>query len=283
MTVYKDKMNTIEFEVKDYSFESFEFSDKIDSIARNFEFQDITSVTKKSLDQHQKTIKLERSVAKANHFEIAPMVLEHRGLIDQEKREREDLIEQEVSRRIEEIKQAAFLEGKKLGQEQGREEVIEQMRHEVEQKISHLSEMVSQVLETQSDLMEKSKKDTYNVVKNLTKWIVLRELKEDDDYLKRLLEKLILEINTKSNLLIKVGQGSFNKMPDVLEHVQNTLGKFKNVRVEIDYDLDNRGLILESDNGIINASMKEQFKSINKLFETLGVDIEDDSIEEINE
>lgn len=283
MAVYKDKMNTIEFEVKDYSFESFEFSDKIDSVARAFEFQDITKISQKDIDNHQKTIKFERSAAKASHFEIAPMVLEHRGLIDQENREREAQIEQEVARRLEKVKEDAYLEGQKLGQEQGREEVLEQMRHEVEQKIAHLSEMVSRVLETESQLMEKSRKDTYNVVKNLTKWVVLRELKEDDDYLKRLLEKLVLEINTKANLLIKVGQGSFDKMPDVLEHVQNSLGKFKNVRVEIDYDLDNRGLILESDNGIINASMKEQFKSINKLFETLGVDSENESLEDINE
>lgn len=283
MAVYKDKMNTIEFEVKDYSFESFEFSDKIDSVARAFEFQDITKISKKDIEKHQKTIKFERNAAKANHFEIAPMVLEHRGLVDQENREREAQIEQEVAKRLEQVKEAAYIEGQKLGQEQGREEVLEQMRHEVEQKIAHLSEMVSRVLETESELIEKSKKDTYNVVKNLTKWVVLRELKEDDDYLKRLLEKLVLEINTKANLLIKVGQGSFDKMPDVLEHVQNSLGKFKNVRVEIDYDLDNRGLILESDNGIINASMKEQFKSINKLFETLGVESENEALEDINE
>lgn len=283
MVIYRDKMNTLDLEVKDYSFESFELGDNIDHTARLFEFKNISDVSPAQKKDHQRLIQSERSDAKKNHFQIAPMVLEHRGLIAQEERERETRILAEVESRLEAIKESAYSEGKQVGIEHGKNQVLEEMKHEVEQKLTHLSDMISRVLETENEIIEKSKKDTYKVIKNLTKWVVLRELKEDDDYLNRLLEKLVLEINTKSNLLIKVGQGSFDKMPDVLEHVQNTLGKFKNTRIEIDYSLDNRGLILESDNGIINASIKEQFKSINRLFESLGVEQDDEHNEDSNE
>jgi flagellar assembly protein FliH len=56
-------------------------------------------------------------------------------------------------------------------------------------------------------------------------------------------------------------------MPEILEHVQGRLGEMKNVRIEIDSSVTTRGIIVESENGIINATMEEQFKSLDKLFE----------------
>ena len=109
-------------------------------------------------------------------------------------------------------------------------------------------------------------------MKNLTKWITLKELENDGKYLERLMEKLLLEIQSRSNLLIQVNMNDFQKMPEVLEVVQSKLGELKNVRVEVDPAILTRGIILESDNGIINATMEEQFKSLDKLFEEVLID-----------
>ncbi|MCK6596009.1 MAG: flagellar assembly protein FliH, partial [Bacteriovoracaceae bacterium] len=109
-------------------------------------------------------------------------------------------------------------------------------------------------------------------IKNLTKWITLKELDNDGKYLERLMEKLLLEIQTRSNLLIQVNMNDFQKMPEVLEVVQARLGEIKNVRIEIDPAIETRGLIVESDNGIINATLEEQFKGLDKLFEQVLVE-----------
>jgi flagellar assembly protein FliH len=61
-------------------------------------------------------------------------------------------------------------------------------------------------------------------------------------------------------------------MPDVLAHIQGRLGELKNVRIEIDSAIATRGMIIESDNGIINATMEEQFKSLDNLFEDVLID-----------
>jgi flagellar assembly protein FliH len=281
MSVYKDKMGTIEFKVSDYQFEAFDTAVGSVNGAKDFEFINFDKNSPLTKPEHQKVIKAERGSATKNQFEIAPMVKEHRGLVEQENREREDRIEEEVKKRVDALREQAYQQGYNEGEETGRKETIEHTKHEVEEKVSLLNDMIYRVLEAEQEMLDSYKIEIYTLTRSLTKWVILRELNDDKDYLKRLLEKLIHEINSKSNLLIKVGVSQFKNMPEVLEQVEASLGKIKNTRLELDDTLDSKGLVIESDNGIINASLKQQFKGISKLFESLGVSQETESEAEI--
>ena len=71
-------------------------------------------------------------------------------------------------------------------------------------------------------------------------------------------------------------------MPVVLETVQKKLGELSNVRLEIDYDIKGPGIILASDNGIINATLTEQLNNLDKLFETIDLPISVNSPNDID-
>ena len=229
--------------------------------------EDFPGFTKKK----NELLNFERKCAKKNNFKISEIVLEQRGLEKQEAEEYEEKIRSEVESRVLKLQEEAIKEGYNEGVQQGREEVYNETRAAVEEKITALNEMISALLNSQHKIISKQKSEIYTLINNLSKWIILRELKEDGDYLNRLLEKLVLEVQTKSNLLIQVNQKNFDKMPEVLKIVQQKLGEFVNVRVEVDYDIESEGLIVESENGIINATIEEQLKSLDKLFESVGI------------
>ena len=127
------------------------------------------------------------------------------------------------------------------------------------------------VFETQKEaILVESKQEAYALVKNLTKWIILKEV-QDKEYVERLLEKLILEINTKSNLLIRINEEDFADLPGVIEKVESRLGALTNIRIEIGHDMVDRGIILESEVGVVDGSFKSQMKSLDKLFENVGI------------
>src|SRR5690606_38272934 len=92
---------------------------------------------------------------------------------------------------------------------------------------------------------------------------------DNKDYITRLLEKLILEINTRSNLVIRVNESSFENITDIIGIVENKLGVLTNVRVEKHLDMDKPGIILESENGIIEGSIEAQFSSLDRIFESV--------------
>ena len=259
--------------VEEYKFKNFTDEDSEPDRVTVFEFKPLFGAGHAiAKSEFQKVIKEERTFAKQSQFKVNPIVEKYRGLKDQEEQEYLEAVEKEVVRRISEIQDEAFKAGFDEGVNQGREEIFNEMRSVVDQKLDNFTQMVTEVLKTQDDILAQQKKEIYVLLKNLTKWIIIRELKEDGKYIERLLEKLLLEIQARNNLLIQVNPTDFGGMPEILAHVQSRLGELKNVRVEIDSAILTSGMIVESDNGIINATMEEQFTSLDKLFEDVLIE-----------
>lgn len=275
-------MKDIEFEVQEYEFRSFSPTSNSGEV-QEFTFEDLEGKSIAEIERHQETIKLERQSSVASGFDISPIVQQHRGIKEQEDEEKERRISDEVNKRVAAIEEEAYRKGYDEGVQKGREDVYEQTRAATDEKLISLSEMISQTLSTQEEILNSQKHQLYTLVRNLTKWVILRELKDDGKYIERLLEKLIVETQSKSNLLIQVDQKHFEMMPEVLESVQKKLGEFTNVRVETDYDIQGTGVVVESENGIINGSLNEQFKSLDKLFESVGLEKSDNNGIELNE
>ena len=262
-------------EIQEYKFQTFHDVAEDDpsyGAPQSYQFRDLNEVIGQDIEAKKKILRVERKRAWESDFKISPIVQEHRGLRKQEEEERERQIEQEVQARLQAIEADAVKRGYEEGVRAGREEVYNQTRLATEDKLTALSAMITDVLRTQEEIISVQKHEIYKMIKNLTKWIILRELKEDGAYVERLLEKLIVEVQTKANLLIQINQKEFEKMPEVLECVQKKIGQLPNVRVEIDYDIDEKGLVVESENGIINGTLEEQFRNLDKLFESVGVD-----------
>ena len=127
-------------------------------------------------------------------------------------------------------------------------------------------------METQIDrILLESQEDAYNIIKNLSKWIVLKEV-DEKYYLSRLLEKLVHEVNRKNNLVLHVNESAFGYMPEIIKLVERKVGKLQNTRVEVDLDQTENGIVLETENCIIDGSIQAQFKAIDELFRSVGLD-----------
>jgi len=263
---------TNEQEIKSFSFPEFSgaANSKID--AEEFLFRELSDSNPLKTPEKAKIIKAERERAASSGFNISPIVREYRGMAKQEVEERERRIEEEVQKRIELIRQDAFEQGFSEGVEQGKSEVFDQTRQMTEEKLTHLTGMIQDVLKEKEELLAQEKTEVYRLVRNLTKWVILRELKDDGEYLKRLLEKLITELGSRQNLLLQVNRAQFADMPEILEFVQSKLGELKNIRLETDEDVSANGFVIESENGIINGTMEEQFRSLDRLFEAVGLE-----------
>lgn len=258
-------------EIQEYEFKKlFKANDRIVDSA-NFEFTEFKEKSFKTDEQFANVLKGERENAEKKNFKIAPIVRQFRGISEQERDEREAFIEEEVQRRVAKIEEDAFQKGYVDGVESGKKEVFDQTRQATEEKLQSLTTLISDTLSLKAAILAKEKDGIYKMIRNLTKWVILRELKDDGIYLERLLEKLIAELQTKNNILVQIDQRSFEQMPDILENVQKNIGVLKNVRLELDYDIEGPGIIVESENGIIDGTIEQQFKSLDKLFQSVGI------------
>lgn len=262
--------------IESYVFKDFTGVDDDGSIGQVFDYslEEFSNQPRKNAD-FVKVIKSESKHAKGSQFRISPIVKKHRGIAEQEREDQERKVKDLVDKKFSLVEEEAFKQGYSKGLDKGREEIYQQLRNEVDEKVNILMEMINEVLAHKIELLQNQRLEVYDLIKNLTKWITLKELEVDENYLERLLNRLIQEVETRDNLLIQVNKNNFDSMPQVLERVQERLGELKNVRVEVDYDIAEQGIVVESENGIINASIEQQFKSLDKLFENVGVKADD--------
>ena len=250
---------------------SFEFSDlegnhvSGQSVFKSFQFQTLTGDSLNSETLSDGDIRSERQFAQKNNFTIDEIVRDYRGLSRQEQTDLEQKIQQEVNRRMELAHEQAYNEGLEKGQATGKQMVAEELQSAMKQKVEEFSKVIEHIQDQSNKILDRERHEVYEFIKRFTKWIILKEI-DEKRYLESLLEKLILELNSRKNLIVKVGRSNFSQMPDVMAIVEGRLGQLSNVRIEIVPELNYPGIILETENGLIDGSMEGVFSNIDKIF-----------------
>ncbi len=236
------------------------------STFKPFNFNELNGQPQKKNTITEETLRTERTYEKKNNFKIDGAVRDSRGLSRQEQNDIESQIQIEVQKRLETAYQEAYNEGIEKGKEEGRAEAMAHYQDELTAKVNEFSQIVDEMTKQSDKLVEKNRHDIYEFIKRFTKWIVLKEI-DEKVYLENLLEKLLLELNVRKNLIVKVGRANFSKMPEVIQTVEARLGQLTNVRVEIVPEINHPGIILESENGLIDGSIEGVFGNIDRIFE----------------
>ena len=213
-----------------------------------------------------RTIENERRLARDSNFDFHPILKEKRGIVAQERADKEKIIEDEIQKRLEEMREAAFEKGYDEGKKQGQNDVYEQTKIEAGEKLDRLGEIIDEVLKSKIKLIREEKKQLYDLIQTLAKWVILRELSDDGDYLKRLLDNLAQEIENNSEVVVYVDQENFKNMPEFIDYAKEKLSDFKNVKVEVAQDMEGPGLVLCTEGEIISGALKDQIKSLEKIF-----------------
>ena len=259
-------------EIKPFKFSDLE-SDHVVSHGQfqPFEFKTLSGESVTAGKASDEEIRSERKFAQKNNFKIDDLVKDYRGLSRQEQTDLESKIQTEVKRRLEVAYEEAYQEGLEKGKEEGKAQAYNEINEAMAGKVESLDQVILDVQAQSEKLMNDSRSEIYEFVKRFTKWIILKEINEQV-YLEGLLEKLILELNARKNLIIKIGKANFAQMPEVVKAVEARLGQLSNVRIEIVPEIVHPGIILESENGLIDGSIEGVFRNIDKIFEQVSPD-----------
>lgn len=254
-------------EIKPFQFSDLKSSHVVEKNQfKSFEFKTLEGESLTDINVSDEEIRSERTFAQKNNFKIDDIVRDYRGLSRQEQNDLEKRIQEEVNRRLDASFEKAYKEGLEQGRNDGRNSAESDFQSNLAKKIEDLEQVITQVHSQSDKILENNKQEVYEFIKRFTKWIVLKEINEKT-YLEGLLEKLILELNARKNLIVKVGKANFSQMPEVIQLVESRLGQLSNIRVEIVPEINHPGIILESENGLIDGSLEGVFQNIDKIFE----------------
>ena len=206
-TQLNDKKNA---KITSYKFKSFNkvIKENVEDAneVKKYEFSSLENVKQIIKEKEKNLVDFISKNSQAKGFNISPIVREHKGFKDRDLQEREARIAEEIEKRFNRIKQQGFEQGYNEGFEEGKVEVYNQTKVATEEKLDALTSMISETLKTQEELLVNQKKQIYYMIRNLTKWIILKELKDDGAYIERLLERLLIEMNAKKDMTKPLGK-----------------------------------------------------------------------------
>lgn len=255
-------------EVKPFSFTAFEEASETVGGYKNFEFRDLTGLATQNTKPTSKIIRSEREAEAKTQFKIDAIVRDMRGLSSQEKDDLETRINKEVEQRIREMREQAYREGIEKGRMEGADAAMREAMEKHAKQIDEVENMLVDLRQQCESRLEAHKSDIYEMSKRLVKWLVLKEVK-DEAYLPKLIEKMILEMNQRQNITLRVHPDDFAHMPQVIADLEKRLGSLTNLRIEPDVDMKGRGVILETENGILDSTPEALFQTIDKMYETV--------------
>lgn len=256
-------------DVKPFSFNALEGTPVGGSQGfQSFEFRDLSKNAAPANKPNAKIIRAEREAEAKTQFKMDALVRDLRGLSAQEKDDLEKRISEQVEQRIRETREKAYREGVEKGRLEGADAAMREAMAAHERQISEVEGMLADLRRQCEERLESHRHDIYEMSKRLIKWLVLKEVK-DEGYLPKLVEKLVLEMNQRTNLIIRVHPDDFAMMPQVVEALEKRIGNLPNVRVEPDLDMKGRGIVLETENGILDATPDALFQTIDKMFESV--------------
>jgi flagellar assembly protein FliH len=254
-------------EIKNFEYSDLQGSHVVGkNQAKPFEFKNLINADLASTKISEEKIRIERNFANKSNFKVDDIVRDSRGIANQEQNDLEQRIQEEVRIRFELAYEDAYKEGIEKGKQEGRELAYNEYKDELNVKVDEVQKVVGDLQSHTHTILEKNKLEVYEFIKRFTKWIVLKEI-DEKVYLESLLEKLILEINARKNLIIKVGKSHFAQMPEIIAGIETRIGQLPNVRVEIVSEIHYPGIILESENGLIDGSLEGIFLNMDKIFE----------------
>lgn len=182
--------------------------------------------------------------------------------------EEEARIQSEIQRRLdkkleairEEVKSEAYREGHAAGQEAAKAQVLEAAKPQLEQ----FQKLVSLFEGAKTELFKANEQLLLKIITQVAKSIVLRELKEDTDYTKRLVINLLERLGTRENIKIYVSTQVFSAVEGLKRDLAQSLGQLKNITIEADPEIEDMGCRVETEFGEVDADIAIQLKSIEE-------------------
>jgi flagellar assembly protein FliH len=216
----------------------------------------------------------EVDIADAERFKIDKEVFDLRQHRKAKKNELEQKIEERIQNDLSKIKESAYKEGFEKGLQDGMQKSYEEQQSAIEIKVSEMRGMIDNLLNRQIDIVKTQDSDLNKLIRDLTKWITLKDLKEDDEYILRLVSKVFEENKKTSKIIFQIGHGVFASFKNSVEELNEKMQEIYQGQVEIveSTNLDKDSIEIEIGSNILKANISDQLKSFDQIFEVAGND-----------
>lgn len=199
-----------------------------------------------------------------NRFNLHPASRKFLGIEKEEHRHLEGRINEEVAKRIDELRESARAEGFEQGRAEGEKIAKEEFTNRVQPLFENFQSILAGFDGAKDEIYHSNEDFLIQLVFQVAQQVLLKELKADRDYVKNLCSQLVEKIGAKDHIKIKIGKDDSDQIESIREHLKQQFIDLKNIQIDVVEGFENGGCKVETDLARINASVETQLQLISQ-------------------
>lgn len=238
---------------------------------QNYVSYEMRDLTKRDSDSKRTLLKVPTAeVQKAtgatslNAFELHPSV---KKVLEIE-RDENSRIEKKVNEKLDVLKASAIEEAKKLGFQEGfeagKKEGFLKFQEESRENVDRIAQLVDQFEGQKSEIFKAHERFLLEMVVQVAKRVVLRELQTDGEYLARVTRDIIEKLGTRENIRVWLNGDDIGCLQALRESLTQKFGELRNLQIAVHPEVSRGGCIVETDFGVVDATIESQIRSIEE-------------------
>lgn len=198
------------------------------------------------------------------NFSLHAVVKDKLAIGEEESRAVSELVDSQVKKIEKEVREAARKEGFDSGFEQGRKDAIQKFKEESQSHLERLNAFLESCEGAKTEIFQENEKFLIDLVFQISKTLLLKELKEDREYVSRLARDVIEKIGVKENITLKISPEEQESISFLKEDLTQTLGEMRNFNIEVGSHIQMGGCEIETEWNSIDARIETQLAGINQ-------------------
>ena len=202
-----------------------------------------------------------------SEFVISHLVSDSVGITDIHRDTLEGAIREEALNKLKDVQERAYKEAYELGIIEGTEKAFGEKKIEFDDRLRQLDELLGKMSRVLSLVVEEKEAQLIKLIHSISSKIALREISLKPEMIVDLVKKVVDDIQTEDKIMIKISNEDKMFLESLAEKAKHESSKFQNVAFETSDDVSQGGCILETNHGLIDASIEQR---VQKAWEALA-------------
>lgn len=195
-------------------------------------------------------------------FRISEIVSDQIGASKLQRTQLEDKFHQEALEKLKEVEEKAYKEAYEIGLIEGEKKALEEKRVVLDEKISHLDELHKTYESLTKNLFEQKETEIIKLVSMVASKIALFEIKTHKEFISELIVKLVEDIQSEEQATVYISQEDYDFIDSARKELELKHPEFQRIKLEVDESIETGGAFLETNIGMIDASIQQRVENI---------------------
>lgn len=206
--------------------------------------------------------------SEAPSFRISELVAQQTGIQELEKASIEKRVEQIALERLKEIQESAYREAHSIGLEEGRVQGYDEAKDSITERLQCVNDLIEKLTRIKVDILQRNEIQIIDMIFYLTSKVAHFEIEKNNERIIPVLKGAIESLQKDEKMLIKISARDLAVIEELKSKSTKEFDFLSSAKLEPTEGLTPGGCIIETNYGLIDATLEERLSKLWQSLET---------------